>query len=127
MQIFNSLADLAGIVPPPPLAPEAETPAPQPRTYDCTGCRFVDSNGLWLLPAEDPRQPGRAKAKQSIPDGSLLRWKRYKRAKRARVNECERQFTQQFTAAVRQPRRRFRVVLPESRPIPPRGSLDFPA
>ena len=46
MQVFNSLADLAGLIPPPPPAPEAETPAPYPRTYDCTGCRFVDSNGL---------------------------------------------------------------------------------
>jgi len=46
MQVFNSLADLAGLIPPPPPAPEAETPAPHPRTYDCTGCRFVDSNGL---------------------------------------------------------------------------------
>ena len=46
MQIFNSLANLAGLIPPPPPAPEAETPAPQTRTYDCTGCRFVDSNGL---------------------------------------------------------------------------------
>ena len=46
MQVYNSLADLAGLIPPPPPAPEAETPAPTPRTYDCTGCRFVDSNGL---------------------------------------------------------------------------------
>ena len=43
MQVFNSLADLAGLAPPP--VPEPESPA-QPRTYDCTGCRFVDSNGL---------------------------------------------------------------------------------
>ena len=44
MQIFNSLADLAGLVPPPPPAPEAENP--EPRTYDCTGCRYVDAHGL---------------------------------------------------------------------------------
>jgi len=34
MQVFNSLADLAGLLPPPPPAPEAETPAPNPRTYE---------------------------------------------------------------------------------------------
>jgi len=28
----------------PPAQPEAENPVP--RVYDCTGCRFVDSNGL---------------------------------------------------------------------------------
>ena len=44
MQVYNSLAELAGLVPPP--APEPEKPTPAPRTYDCTGCRFVDSNGL---------------------------------------------------------------------------------
>ncbi|MCL2105832.1 MAG: hypothetical protein FWH26_02035 [Oscillospiraceae bacterium] len=27
-----------------PALPEAEPPAP--RTYDCTGCRYVDSHGL---------------------------------------------------------------------------------
>ena len=44
MQVYNSLADLAGLVSPP--APEAEKPAPTARSYDCTGCRFVDSHGL---------------------------------------------------------------------------------
>jgi len=44
MQGYNSLADLAGLIPPP--APEAENPTPAPRIYDCTGCRFVDSHGL---------------------------------------------------------------------------------
>jgi len=44
MQIYNSLAGLAGLLPPP--VPEPEKPAPAPRIYDCTGCRFVDSNGL---------------------------------------------------------------------------------
>ena len=44
MQVYNSLADLAGLVP--PHTPVPEKPAPAPRTYDCTGCRFVDSNGL---------------------------------------------------------------------------------
>jgi len=44
MQVYNSLADLAGLVPPP--APESEKPAPNTRTYDCTGCRFVDTHGL---------------------------------------------------------------------------------
>ena len=42
MKVYNSLADLAGLVPPP--APEPEKPAPH--TYDCTGCRFVDTHGL---------------------------------------------------------------------------------
>jgi hypothetical protein len=44
MQVYNSLAELAGLVPPP--APESEKPIPAPRVYDCTGCRFVDSHGL---------------------------------------------------------------------------------
>ena len=44
MQVYNSLAELAGLLPPP--APEAEALAPAPRIYDCTGCRFVDSHGL---------------------------------------------------------------------------------
>ena len=42
MKVYNSLADLAGLLPPP--APEPEKPAPH--TYDCTGCRFVDTHGL---------------------------------------------------------------------------------
>jgi hypothetical protein len=42
MKVYNSLADLAGLVPPP--APEPEKPAPH--TYDCTGCRFADTHGL---------------------------------------------------------------------------------
>ena len=42
MIVYNSLADLAGLVPPP--APEPEKPVPH--TYDCTGCRFVDTHGL---------------------------------------------------------------------------------
>ena len=42
MKIYNSLADLAGLVPPP--VPEVENPVPH--VYNCTGCRFVDSNGL---------------------------------------------------------------------------------
>jgi len=42
MKVYNSLADLAGLVPPP--APEPEKP--MPRVYDCTGCRFADSHGL---------------------------------------------------------------------------------
>jgi hypothetical protein len=46
MQVFNSLSDLAGLVPPPPPAPESDNPASRPRTYDCTGCRFADSHGL---------------------------------------------------------------------------------
>ena len=44
MQIYNALADLARLVPPP--APEAEKPTQTPRVYDCTGCRYVDSHGL---------------------------------------------------------------------------------
>ena len=44
MHVYNSLADLAGLVPPP--VPEAEKPAPAARIYDCTCCRFVDSHGL---------------------------------------------------------------------------------
>jgi len=44
MQVFTSLADLAGLVPPP--APEPEKPTPAPRIYDCIDCRFVDSHGL---------------------------------------------------------------------------------
>jgi len=44
MKVYNSLAELAGLVPPP--APEPEKPTPTPRLYDCTGCRFVDSHGL---------------------------------------------------------------------------------
>jgi len=44
MQIYNSLAGLAGLVPSP--APEAENPAQTPRIYDCTGCRYVDAHGL---------------------------------------------------------------------------------
>jgi len=42
MNVYNSLADLAGLVPPP--APESEKPAP--RIYDCTGYRFADAHGL---------------------------------------------------------------------------------
>ena len=44
MQTYNSLAGLAGLVPPP--APEPEKPEPVPRPYDCTGCRYVDTHGL---------------------------------------------------------------------------------
>ena len=44
MQIYSSLDDLAGLVPPPAL--EAEKPAQIPRVYDCIGCRYVDSHGL---------------------------------------------------------------------------------
>ena len=44
MQIYNSLAGLAGLVPSPAL--EAENPAQTPRIYDRTGCRYVDAHGL---------------------------------------------------------------------------------
>ena len=43
MKVFNSLAELTELVPPP--APEAKEPT-SGRSYDCTGCRFVDSHGL---------------------------------------------------------------------------------
>jgi len=42
MQVYNSLADLAGLVPPP--VPEVKNPVP--RVYDCTGCRYADTHGL---------------------------------------------------------------------------------
>ncbi len=46
MQAYNTLAGPAELVPPSPPTPVPETPAPHPRTYDCTVCRFVDTNGL---------------------------------------------------------------------------------
>ena len=46
MQVYNSLDQLAGLIPPPAPEPENPTPTPAPRLYDCTGCRFVDSHGL---------------------------------------------------------------------------------
>ena len=41
MQKNKDPAKMTGTAPP---QPEAENPVP--RVYDCTGCRFVDSNGL---------------------------------------------------------------------------------
>ena len=41
MQTIKTLAKVAES---PPAQPEKETPTPH--TYDCTGCRFVDTHGL---------------------------------------------------------------------------------
>ena len=44
MQIYNSLADLAELVPPP--APKTEKPAQTLCVYSCIGCRYVEAHGL---------------------------------------------------------------------------------